>query len=243
MPIEPTAQRASATAELEPIGRPRSIADEVYRSIRAAIVRQQLKPGERVTETALADTFNVSKTPVREALLRLHEVGLVSLSLPGHSARIVSETPDAVQNALEVRGILERATAALAAARRSAEDVKAMTSAAEASVAYSERGDADGFAAEDAKFHLSVAQAAQNDQLAKLVCDNLDLAAALRNRAEALNGASVDCALAHLWVVEAIIDQQPEEAARRMEEHVRKAGSVTAVGPEIVDVPITRARG
>ncbi len=57
--------------------KPESLADVVYSAIREAIVSKQLLPGERVTEAGLATRLHVSKTPVREAMLRLQEVGLI----------------------------------------------------------------------------------------------------------------------------------------------------------------------
>lgn len=236
-------QLISPAPALEPIGRSRSVADEVYRSIRAAIVHHRLRPGERVTEARLAEAFKVSKTPVREALLRLHEVGLVTLSPNGQGVSIAHETAAAVRNAFEVRAILERGTAEFAAMRRSAMDIQAIAAAAEASVACAIEGDVTGFATEDAKFHLAIAYAAKNDRLVKLLFDSLDLVAALRNRAEPVTEASVDCATAHRWVLEAIVDQQPTEAGKRMEQHVRKAVGVTAVGPEVLDVRMKLSDG
>jgi GntR family transcriptional repressor for pyruvate dehydrogenase complex len=141
--IERTLEPAQAAgSELGPIGRPTSVADEVYRSIRAAIVHQHLRPAQRVTEAGLAKGFNVSKTPVREALLRLHEVGLVSLSAAGQGAHVVGEADDAVQKACEVRAVLERGAAALAAERRSEADLEVLNAAAEATVTCARAGDA-----------------------------------------------------------------------------------------------------
>ena len=57
--------------------RPESLSDVVYETIRDAIVHRTIPPGARVTETGLAKQLDVSKTPVREALLKLREIGLI----------------------------------------------------------------------------------------------------------------------------------------------------------------------
>ena len=59
----------------------------VYESIRDAIINRSLPPGARLTETKLAEELNVSKTPVREALVKLREVGLID---PPGAARSAS---------------------------------------------------------------------------------------------------------------------------------------------------------
>jgi len=67
-----------APSTLEPIDLHRhSLTEQVYDAIRDAIVSKALPPGIRLSEAALAEKFGVSKTPVREALLRLGAVGLV----------------------------------------------------------------------------------------------------------------------------------------------------------------------
>lgn len=67
-------------AELVLPHKPESLADVVYETIREAIINRVIPPGSRLTEAALADQLNVSKTPVREALLKLRQIGLVEPS-------------------------------------------------------------------------------------------------------------------------------------------------------------------
>jgi DNA-binding GntR family transcriptional regulator len=57
--------------------KPESLTQLVYQALRDAIISKRLPPGERVSEASLARQLRVSKTPVREALLRLHAIGLV----------------------------------------------------------------------------------------------------------------------------------------------------------------------
>src|SRR5207249_1759968 len=57
--------------------RPDSLTDAVYEAIRRGIIDRRLAPGSPVTEAALAEQLGVSKTPVREALLRLKDIGVI----------------------------------------------------------------------------------------------------------------------------------------------------------------------
>lgn len=83
-----------------------TLREEVFRSLRRAILAGQLAPGARLQETELATVLGVSRNPVREALARLEAQGLVR-SVPNQGARVISPLPAQVQDALLVRAQLE----------------------------------------------------------------------------------------------------------------------------------------
>jgi GntR family transcriptional regulator of vanillate catabolism len=84
--------------------------------LRELIVGGELKAGERVTELALVERLEVSRTPVRAALQRLQEEGLLeALSSGGYAVRDFSEAD--IHDAIELRGTLEGLAARLAAER------------------------------------------------------------------------------------------------------------------------------
>src|SRR6201994_1029014 len=96
------------TAEVrttERAGRP-SAADRVYRYAKAAILSRRLGAHDLLTEGELAGAVGVSRTPVREALLRLQADGLVRL-LPKRGALVLPVTPDEVADVLETRRLVE----------------------------------------------------------------------------------------------------------------------------------------
>jgi DNA-binding GntR family transcriptional regulator len=64
-----------------------SLRDQVYRQLRNAIINLELEPGERVSDKRLAEEFGVSRTPVREALKRLEDEGLI-ISSPGSETKV-----------------------------------------------------------------------------------------------------------------------------------------------------------
>src|SRR5699024_2144596 len=72
--------------------------DDVYRSIRDAIVRGQLAPGEQLRDQELGEWLQVSRTPVREALQRLAQAGLV-VAQPGRVTRVAPENPELIRRA------------------------------------------------------------------------------------------------------------------------------------------------
>ena len=96
--------------------KPESLTQLVYQALRDAIISKRLPPGERVSEASLARQLRVSKTPVREALLRLHAIGLVEAD-GGRGGRIVRPSAELIQHTYEVRGALESLAARLAVER------------------------------------------------------------------------------------------------------------------------------
>ena len=79
---------------------------ELYAEILQKIVTGEFKPGRKLVEDELAQLFNVSRTPVREVLFKLEEVGLVE-RVPNQGARVAAFTPDDVEEIYDVRKALE----------------------------------------------------------------------------------------------------------------------------------------
>ena len=86
--------------------RRRSLADETYDQLRRMIVTLELRPGEILNERELCARFTVSRTPVREAMLRLADHGLVVIA-PQHGTFVSGIDPDAVRQAHFLRENLE----------------------------------------------------------------------------------------------------------------------------------------
>lgn len=94
------------------INRP-SLRDQVYQSLKTAIVILELEPGQRVNDNELASKFGVSRTPVREALKRLEDEGLVE-SIPGSLTRVTPLNIEEAKHAFPVVAALHSLAARLA---------------------------------------------------------------------------------------------------------------------------------
>ncbi|SMY13072.1 GntR family transcriptional regulator [Brevibacterium jeotgali] len=88
--------------------------DDVYRRIRDTIVRGELQPGEKLRDGELGAWLGVSRTPVREALLKLAEAGLVTAK-PGRETIVAPEDPVALAHARTIAAELHGLAARLAA--------------------------------------------------------------------------------------------------------------------------------
>ncbi len=80
--------------------------DVVFQTLRQAISRGELEPGERLMEIQLADRLGVSRTPIREAIRKLELEGLVTM-IPRRGAEVAEITEKNMRDVLEVRRALE----------------------------------------------------------------------------------------------------------------------------------------
>jgi DNA-binding GntR family transcriptional regulator len=208
-------------APLRPLRAPRtSLTILVTDAIKEAIVDRRLVPGDRVTESSLAEQLQVSKTPVREALLRLQSMGLVEPD-GGRGGRIVAPSAETIRSAYEVREALEAQAARLAAERASDGAAGVIRDLAESSYAAAVDGDVEGFRAWDRKFHFAIADAAGNARLGEQIRDAVTLTWILRRRDVPLADDSVECATQHQSVAAHVLAREGREASEAMSQHVR----------------------
>lgn len=131
----------------------------IYRDIHAAIVSMQIKPGAALNEKALSQQFGVSRTPVREALIRLVEDGLVDV-FP-QSGTFVAQIPvSAIPEAVLIRQALECATVEHAATIANAADIELLDDILARQRFHAERRDLNAFHEADEAFHEAIAKIA-----------------------------------------------------------------------------------
>jgi len=142
--------------------------DDVHRRVRDAIVDGTLGPGEQLRDHELAAWLGVSRTPVREALLRLQQAGLVA-ALPGRSTTVASLDTRAARDAQAVVAQMHRLAVHDAVGQLTADDLARMRAANARFRAALEAGDADGALAADDELHGIPVAAAGNAALAAVL--------------------------------------------------------------------------
>lgn len=143
-------------------------ANLIYAALREDIVSMRLSPGQPINEKQLALDHGVSRTPVREALLKLAGEHLVDI-FP-QSGTFVARIPiAALPEALMVRKALEDLTVRLAAQKATAEQVVGFRSILDEQLVYARRGEGLKFHAADQKFHAAIAEAAGHPNVWRLV--------------------------------------------------------------------------
>ena len=142
--------------------------DVVFNTLRKAILRGELKPGERLMEIQLANKLGVSRTPIREAIRKLELEGLV-LMIPRKGAEVAQITEKNMQDVLEVRKALEELSVQLACERITPEQVEEMKMAAEDFRKVLKSGDVTKIAEADVQFHDIIFAATNNQRLITLL--------------------------------------------------------------------------
>ena len=133
----------------------------VYDQLRSAIVNLELPPGSPLDEVRLSQQFSLSRTPVREALVRLVGDGLVT-TLPNRSTVVAPIDFEKLPIYFEALSLMYRVTTRAAALRRTSPQIEEMRSAQAAYVEAVERNDAVGMISTNRDFHLAIAEAGGN---------------------------------------------------------------------------------
>ena len=126
--------------------------DVVFNTLRKAILKGELKPGERLMEIALAERLGVSRTPVREAMRKLELEGLVVM-IPRRGAQVANITEKDLNDVLEVRIALENLSIENACMRMTEEQLEELWNAAKNFEATMAEGNLVKLAEADVAFH------------------------------------------------------------------------------------------
>jgi DNA-binding GntR family transcriptional regulator len=178
MPV-PTTPKVDSARQL--------LRDDVCLRLRAAIVDGTLAPGEVLRDQELAAWLGVSRTPVREALLRLQQAGLVTAT-PGRSTRVTSLDVRATRDAQAVVAAMHEVAVRAGVAQLTADDLAAMADANRRFARALRAGDAEAALAADDELHGIPVRAAGNDAVRAV----LEQYTPLLRRVERLRFASLD---------------------------------------------------
>jgi DNA-binding GntR family transcriptional regulator len=200
-------------------------ADAVYEALTAAIMRGELAPATKLSEPAIAEQMGVSRAPVREAVRRLQERGLV-IHIVNRGTRVIAPTLEDFLALLDVREALEGMASRLAAIAMSDQEIDALkalvaahgnTFGADPSGPYIQ----DDF---DTDFHVCIARGCGNQFLQELLCDQFYPRLKLcRQRHRALKGRGYEAWKEHKRVMDAIAERDGETAELLMRRHVKSA--------------------
>lgn len=189
------------------------------------IIKGQLKPGEKLSETAIASRFEVSRGPVREALRRLSERDLVVFS-PNAGARVMSHALSDMLDLLEVRESLEVTAARLAAKRMGPEEKVRLHDLIETHASMYSRNEQRSYfqSPQDFDFHYAIAKGARNPILFKILCEDLHLKMVFhRSQHQYIKGRGDQALQEHRTIMQAIEKGDPELAGLFMKRHIRAA--------------------
>jgi DNA-binding GntR family transcriptional regulator len=205
--------------------------DLAYTRVRGLILSGELAPGAVLPQAALAQTIGISTTPLREALRRLKQEGLVELDAH-RDARVRPLDADEARDLLELRGSLEPLAASLAALRRTEDELADVRAALDGLEGLSSRPSATELGSHQ-RFHAAIHRASHNALLVEIL-DGLWVKTDRYRRHGLEAGRSEEerdsRATEHRLLFEAVRDSDPDAAAELMRRHVE-----TSLGARSLD--------
>ncbi len=142
--------------------------DVVFNTLREAILRGDLVPGERLMELQLASKLGVSRTPIREAIRMLEQEGL-AITIPRKGAIVAGMTEKDMQDVLEIREALEELSVQVACDKITDEQIAMLRETMENFKESLESGDIKRMAEADVEFHNVIYQATDNPKLINML--------------------------------------------------------------------------
>jgi DNA-binding GntR family transcriptional regulator len=203
-------------APAAPLRAAESLADQAYHAVSRWILTRRLVGGQVIVEGRLAEQFNISRTPIREALLRLEAEGLLVKQGSG-SYTVRRTTASEFFQSMRVRALLEPEAAALAAGRIAPDDLQTLRSRI-AGLAGAPLQEEAHWEADD-RLHDLIAAASGNPVLGRLIRD-LRRTTRLLEVVEPFDRVADD-AREHTRILEAVETGDRHAARRAMAAHLR----------------------
>jgi DNA-binding GntR family transcriptional regulator len=218
-----------AMAKSQPRVQGEMMADAAYRVIRQRILDNAWAPGHQVLEQALALELGMSRTPVREACMRLANEGLVEV-VPRHGMRVLPVSPSDMREIYQILTSLESMAAELVAqARPTAAELAPLEKASRDMAKALKRDDLDAWAEADERFHRHLMRMCGNARLAAIVFNYWDRSHRARMVTLRLRPRPVNSTREHLALVDAI-RRGDAVAARELHRAHRERGSRELTG-------------
>ncbi len=196
----------------------------IYDALRRSIISMELKPGADLDEKSLVAMFGVSRTPVREALIRLAAEGLVDIRL-NRGASVANLDLQVLQSIFEAGDLIEKAIMRLACLRRTPEDLRDVEHIMHEFEADMARKDIPAMVESNSRFHLRIAEASGNkyflDCYRRILADHERIAQIWYAHNIVLTTGSANSTIAqqHREILEALENRDAEHGEALSKQH------------------------
>lgn len=199
--------------------------DVVFNTLREAILKGELKPGERLMELQLASKLGVSRTPIREAIRMLEQEGL-AVTIPRKGAEVAKMTEKDMEDVLQIREVLDKLAVSLASDNMSSTEIRDLEERMLQFEASIKSGDIRSLAQSDVNFHDVIYRATGNTKLITML--NNIREQIYRYRVEYLKDENAYPTLIreHRAIVEALKKHDKQKATEAMRIHVENQAEV-----------------
>ena len=219
----------------KPIERHQTLREKILETIREAILKGELKPGEKVAEPELAERFGISRTPIREAFRQLESEGFLTV-IPRKGAVVAALSERDVQEYYAVKSILEGYAAELAAQNLSEKELAKLESINLRLKQLASDGDVKAFYKIHHDFHDTFLKAADNSKLYDLIKQLGMKFSRLRMASLAVNGRMAISVAEH----EKLLDAFRRQDGKAAEALVKKTA---AIGGNVLLESMAHSRG
>ncbi len=199
--------------------RPGSLHEEVATRLRSMVFERQLLPGQWVDELALARDWQISRTPLREALKVLAAEGLVT-SVPRQGCKVTELSEDDAEELFPVMALLEGRCAFEAVRKAKPADVKALRKLHEVLERHAAAGNVDGYYRANHDFHSKVQALADNRWLDRATNELRRFLRLLRGRQLNWPGRIEASINEHRVLMDAVVQGDAARAERVMHDHL-----------------------
>lgn len=199
-----------------------SLEEMVYSRLEEEILTGELTPGTSLGEIALSERLGVSRTPIRGALHRLSEEGLVEI-IPNKGATVVGINIDDLIDIYRLRERLEGLASALATERITDEEINELSETVDLAEFYIKRQDTEHIKELDTAFHSIIYKASGSRFLSRTLSELHKKIKSYRKRSLAVPGRLEKSEKEHREILDAIKAKDAELADRLTSLHVRRA--------------------
>ncbi|WP_299877688.1 GntR family transcriptional regulator [uncultured Cocleimonas sp.] len=202
-----------------------TLSEQVYNDLKEAIIAGDIAQGAKITEDELAKKYGISRGPLREALRRLESIRLLT-KIPHAGMRVITLTPEMIEEIYIVREALEGMSARLAAERMTDEEIEALHLLLHRHANNIDKSDGKLYLQRegDLDFHFRIAQASNNQWLMDLLSSELyQLLRMCRHRTSQAPARPIKALAEHKQIVEAIASRDAELAEMLMRRHISGA--------------------
>jgi DNA-binding GntR family transcriptional regulator len=205
----------------------KSKANQIYEQLREAILNGSLPPGEKLNSDELAQSLQVSRMPVREAIKRLQAEALVDV-VPHKEVRVSRLSKDLVEQTLFVLTILEQETIRLAAKRISASEVARLAALCDEMEVFSKRGNLADMLRVNLEFHAYIRNIAGNSVLDSVQASLFDTVERYRRVLICSRSRQEAILKDHRALVDALARLDTDAAVQQVGHHYR--GALALIG-------------
>jgi len=205
---------------MKAIKNPPNLKEAVYQRLKETIVRGQIPPGSKLVETQISRELGVSRTPLREAISRLGQEGLLEV-VPRRGTFVRKQSLNEILEGLEIREALEGLAARLAARHATPEIIQKMKNCFAGFSAKNVEKSIKDYAQQNVRFHHFIIQASRNRRLIGIIRNLYDQMDMVRLQTIVLPGRARKSLAEHREIIRLIEKRSGELAEKLLRLHIR----------------------